>query len=135
MIEDISGTRSTMTHYIASWLVSSVAPAAAGLAGLRHATKAPTCCSNPNVVHWLTAYILAAAAAISSIPMFIALNSRSLAACWLTQAATLALAGAAAGMLPAMCCSLYPAGVRISGVCLGFHAGAIVRAVCMPRRS
>ncbi|WIA17470.1 hypothetical protein OEZ85_014310 [Tetradesmus obliquus] len=64
-------------------------------------------------------------ASMSSIPMFIALSSKSLAACWLSQAATLALAGAAAGMLPAVCCSLYPAGVRISGVCLGFHAGML----------
>uniref|UniRef100_A0A383WEF0 Major facilitator superfamily (MFS) profile domain-containing protein n=1 Tax=Tetradesmus obliquus TaxID=3088 RepID=A0A383WEF0_TETOB len=71
-------------------------------------------------------------AAMSSIPMFIALSSKSLAACWLSQAATLALAGAAAGMLPAVCCSLYPAGVRISGVCLGFHAGMLAFGVLTP---
>jgi hypothetical protein len=59
----------------------------------------------------------------TSIPMFMALSTKSLAACWLVQAATLTLAGCAAGMLPAVCCSLYPAGVRITGVCLGFHLG------------
>jgi hypothetical protein len=69
------------------------------------------------------AAIIQSHAAATSIPMFIALSTKSLAACWLVQAATLTLAGCAAGMLPAICCSLYPAGVRVTGVCLGFHLG------------
>jgi hypothetical protein len=33
------------------------------------------------------------------------------------------MSGCAAGMLPAVCSSLYPAGVRITGICLSFHLG------------
>lgn len=67
--------------------------------------------------------VVCAIAAATSIPMFLAFQTRSLVACWLLQAASLALSGYAMGLLPAICSAIYPAGVRISGFNLGYNLG------------
>lgn len=65
-------------------------------------------------------------AAAMSVPMFLAFRTRNLVACWLLQAFSLALTAYTMGILPAICSSIYPAGVRISGFNLGYNLGMTV---------
>lgn len=67
--------------------------------------------------------VICVIAAAMSIPMFLAFQTRHLAACWLLQVVSLALTAYTMGILPAICSSIYPAGVRISGFNLGYNLG------------
>jgi hypothetical protein len=55
--------------------------------------------------------------------MFLAFATKSLAACWLLQAFILSAVGYTMGILPAICSSIYPAGVRISGFNFAYNFG------------
>jgi hypothetical protein len=55
--------------------------------------------------------------------MFMAFATKSLAACWTLQLATLAMAAYTMGILPAICSNIYPAGVRISGFNFAYNMG------------
>ncbi|KAF6257270.1 major facilitator superfamily domain-containing protein [Scenedesmus sp. NREL 46B-D3] len=115
-----------LPQHLALWMVlSSVALFAA-------AVLAAGAASDRGVGRLRATTAVCGTAVAWSIPSFIALSTSSLAACWLVQAATLTLAGCAAGMLPAICCSLYPPGVRLTGVCLGFHLGMLAFGVLTP---
>eukprot|EP00879_Flechtneria_rotunda_P003299 GHRR01003524.1.p1 GENE.GHRR01003524.1~~GHRR01003524.1.p1 ORF type:complete len:498 (+),score=121.17 GHRR01003524.1:1133-2626(+) len=74
----------------------------------------------PRVTATICICVVAGAA---SVPMFLAFRTQNLAACWLLQAASLAMTGYTMGILPAICSSIYPAGVRISGFNLGYNLG------------
>jgi hypothetical protein len=67
-----------------------------------------------------------ACAAATSIPIFLGFATKSLALCWVLQAATLALAAYTMALLPAICSNLYPAGVRISGFNFACNVGMMV---------
>lgn len=58
-------------------------------------------------------------AAGTSIPMFMAFRTKNLVACWVLQVFSLCMTAYTMGVLPAICSSIYPAGVRISGFNLG----------------
>eukprot|EP00879_Flechtneria_rotunda_P018557 GHRR01019471.1.p1 GENE.GHRR01019471.1~~GHRR01019471.1.p1 ORF type:complete len:249 (+),score=54.38 GHRR01019471.1:262-1008(+) len=77
----------------------------------------------PRVTATICICVVAGAA---SVPMFLAFRTQNLAACWLLQAASLAMTGYTMGILPAICSSIYPAGVRISGFNLGYNLGMTV---------
>lgn len=67
--------------------------------------------------------IICVVAAASSVPMFLAFQTRNLAACWLLQIFSLSLTAYTMGLLPVICSLIYPAGVRISGFNLGYNLG------------
>lgn len=62
-------------------------------------------------------------AAGMSVPMFLAFQTKNLAACWLLQIVSLCLTAYTMGVLPVICSNIYPAGVRISGFNLGYNLG------------
>eukprot|EP00775_Hariotina_reticulata_P013429 gene13429-13557_t len=70
--------------------------------------------------------VIAVIAGATSVPMFLAFQTKHMAACWLLQAVTLALTAYTMGLLPVICSSIYPAGVRISGFNLGYNLGMTV---------
>eukprot|EP00878_Enallax_costatus_P014970 GHUV01015674.1.p1 GENE.GHUV01015674.1~~GHUV01015674.1.p1 ORF type:complete len:171 (+),score=14.63 GHUV01015674.1:206-718(+) len=62
-------------------------------------------------------------AAGMSVPMFLAFQTKHLAACWLLQIVSLCMTAYTMGILPVICSNIYPAGVRISGFNLGYNLG------------
>jgi hypothetical protein len=66
-----------------------------------------------------TTIVICIVAAATHVPMFLAFRTKSLAACWLLQIVLLSMVAWTMGILPAICSSIYPAGVRISGFNLG----------------
>jgi MFS family permease len=69
--------------------------------------------------------VICAIAGATSVPMFLAFKTGSLAACWLLQAFSLAMTAYTMGILPQICSLIYPAGVRISGFNLGYNLGEL----------
>lgn len=69
---------------------------------------------------------ICAIAAVMTVPMFLAFQTRNLAACWLLQAFSLAMTAYTMGILPQICSLIYPAGVRISGFNLGYNLGMTI---------
>uniref|UniRef100_A0A383VCS5 Major facilitator superfamily (MFS) profile domain-containing protein n=1 Tax=Tetradesmus obliquus TaxID=3088 RepID=A0A383VCS5_TETOB len=69
---------------------------------------------------------ICAIAAVMTVPMFLAFQTRNLAACWLLQAFSLAMTAYPMGILPQICSLIYPAGVRISGFNLGYNLGMTI---------
>eukprot|EP00775_Hariotina_reticulata_P003883 gene3883-4138_t len=67
--------------------------------------------------------VVSLVAGATSVPMFLAFATKKLVACWLLQAATLSAVGYTMGILPAICSSIYPAGVRISGFNFAYNFG------------
>jgi hypothetical protein len=63
--------------------------------------------------------VICLVAAATHVPMFLAFRTKSLAACWLLQIVLLCMVAWTMGILPAICSSIYPAGIRISGFNLG----------------
>jgi MFS family permease len=67
--------------------------------------------------------VICVIAGATSVPMFLAFQTKKLVACWILQAVLLALTAYTMGLLPVICSSIYPAGVRISGFNLGYNLG------------
>lgn len=76
--------------------------------------------------------VICALAAAMSVPMFLAFQTKSLAACWILQMVSLSMTAYTMGILPAICSSIYPAGVRISGFNLGYNLGMTLFGGCSP---
>jgi len=74
----------------------------------------------PRVWACIACYVLSGA---TSVPMFMAFQTKSLALCWVLQAFALSMAAFTMGLLPTVCSLLYPAGVRISGFNFGYNVG------------
>lgn len=66
-------------------------------------------------------------AAATSVPMFLAFRTRSLVACWLLQAALLALTAYTMGILPIICNNIYPAGACAAGAVIGLAGLRVCR--------
>lgn len=65
-------------------------------------------------------------AAATSVPMFLAFQTKHLAACWILQIVSLCMTAYTMGILPVICSNIYPAGVRISGFNLGYNLGKLI---------
>ena len=83
----------------------------------------------PRVKASLGIFVLAGG---SAIPMFLAFQTHSLVACWLLQCFSLMMTAYTMGLLPCICASIYPAGVRISGFNLGYNLGMTIFGGCTP---
>eukprot|EP00878_Enallax_costatus_P023718 GHUV01025255.1.p1 GENE.GHUV01025255.1~~GHUV01025255.1.p1 ORF type:complete len:283 (+),score=58.22 GHUV01025255.1:36-884(+) len=59
----------------------------------------------------------------TSVPFFLAFQTKSLVACWLLQTVILIFAGYAVSVTPKICTAIYPAGVRISGLNFAYNIG------------
>lgn len=79
-----------------------------------------------------TTIVICIVAAATHVPMFLAFRTKSLAACWLLQIVLLSMVAWTMGILPAICSSIYPAGVRISGFNLGYNLGMTLFGGCAP---
>jgi MHS family proline/betaine transporter-like MFS transporter len=83
----------------------------------------------PRVKASLGVFVIAGGVAI---PMFLAFQTKSLVACWLLQCFSLMMTAFTMGLLPCICASIYPAGVRISGFNLGYNLGMTIFGGCTP---
>jgi MHS family proline/betaine transporter-like MFS transporter len=77
----------------------------------------------PRLRACMAANLLSAATAI---PMFMAFQTKSLAACWVLQAYTLGLAAFCMGMLPAIIAQIFPAAVRATGMNVVYNVSVTV---------
>lgn len=80
--------------------------------------------SDRGVPRVTTNIVVAAVSAAAYVPTFLAFRTGSVAACWLLQAAHLALVAWAMGVLPVIVSKIYPAAIRISSFNLGHNIGS-----------